>query len=110
MTRFRRLRKSVSIRNLVRETTLTADDVIQPFFIIEGDNMQESIESMPGIHRYSIDLLVKQVEQYRSVGGQAGLFFGIPDKKDSIASQAYASNGIVQKAIKVIKQPMSPSS
>jgi len=104
MTRFRRLRKSVSIRNLVRETTLTANDVIQPFFIIEGDNIQEPIESMPGIHRYSIDLLVKQIEQYRSVGGQAGLFFGIPDKKDSIASQAYASNGIVQRAIKVIKE------
>jgi len=104
MTRFRRLRKSVSIRNLVRETTLTADDIIQPFFIIEGDNTQEPIESMPGIHRYSIDLLVKQIEQYRSVGGQAGLFFGIPDKKDNIASQAYAGNGIVQRAIKVIKE------
>ena len=104
MTRFRRLRKSAAIRNLVRETTLTSNDVIQPFFIIEGDHKQEPIESMPGIHRYSIDLLVKQIEQYRSVGGQAGLFFGIPDKKDNIASQAYANDGIVQKAIKVIKE------
>jgi len=104
MTRFRRLRKSVPIRNLTRETTLTADDVIQPFFVIEGDNKQEPIESMPGIHRYSVDLLVKQIEQYRSVGGQAGLFFGIPDKKDNIASQAYAGNGIVQRAVKVIKE------
>lgn len=104
MTRFRRLRKSTAIRNLVRETTLTVNDVIQPFFVIEGKNKQEPIESMPGIRRYSIDLLIKAVEQYRSVGGQAGLFFGIPDKKDSTASQATAAGGVVQKAIKAIKK------
>jgi len=102
-TRFRRLRNNAAIRNLVRETTLTANDVIQPFFVTEGKNKQEPINAMPGISRYSVDLLIKAVEQYRSAGGQAGLFFGIPDKKDSTASQAYASNGIVQKAIRVIK-------
>ena len=61
MTRFRRLRNNTSVRNLVRETSLTANDVIQPFFIIEGNNKQESIESMPGIQRYSIDLLIRLV-------------------------------------------------
>lgn len=103
MTRFRRLRNNASIRNLVRETSLTANDLVQPFFIIEGNNKKESIESMPGIHRYSIDLLVREIEHYRFVGGQAGLFFGISDKKDNIASQAYANSGIVQKAIRAVK-------
>ena len=104
MSRFRRLRKNEAIRNLVRETTLTADDIIQPFFVVEGSGKQEPIESMPGIARYSIDLLLKAIEQYRAVGGQAGLFFGIPDKKDSVGSEAYASDGIVQKAIKAVKK------
>jgi len=103
MTRFRRLRNNISVRNLVRETSLTANDVIQPFFIIEGNGKQESIESMPGINRYSIDLLIREIKEYRSVGGQAGLFFGIADKKDNIASQAYAKDGIVQKAIRAVK-------
>lgn len=104
MSRFRRLRSSAAVRNLVRETTLTADDVVQPFFIMEGENQKETIESMPGIFRYSLDLLIKAVGQYRSAGGQAGLFFGIPDKKDSMASHAYAANGVTQKAVTAIKK------
>jgi porphobilinogen synthase len=104
MTRFRRLRRNAAIRNLVKETVLTAHDVIQPFFVVEGERKREPIESMPGMFRYSVDLLVKAVEQYISVGGQAGLFFGIPDKKDGTGSQAYAAGGIVQKAVKAIKQ------
>lgn len=103
MTRFRRLRKSEALRNLVRETTLTVNDVIQPFFVVHGDNKKEPIESMPGICRYSIDILIKAIEEYISVGGQAGLLFGIPDKKDELGSQAYAAGGIVQKAVKAIK-------
>jgi len=101
--RFRRLRTNAAVRNLVRETTLSANDVIQPFFVIEGENKQEAIESMPGIYRYSVDRLVKEIAQYHLGGGQAGLLFGIPDHKDSLASQAYANDGIVQKAIKMIK-------
>jgi len=104
MTRFRRLRTNAAVRDLVRETTLTANDVIQPFFVIEGEGRQEPIGSMPGIDRYSVDRLVEAVEQYRSAGGQAGLFFGISEKKDNAASQAYANNGIVQKAVKAVKK------
>jgi len=104
MARFRRLRNNPLVRNLVRETALTSNDLIQPFFVVEGTNKQEPIESMPGIYRYSIDLLMKRIEEYRSLGGQAGLFFGIPDKKDSAATQAYASGGVMQKAIKAIKE------
>lgn len=103
MTRFRRLRRNKVIRNLVKETILTANDLVQPFFVIEGANKSEPIESMPGINRYSIDTLIKAVDIYRSVGGQAGLFFGVPDKKDSMASQASAAGGVMQKAIHAIK-------
>ena len=77
MTRFRRLRNNATVRNLVRETTLTANDVIQPFFVVDGEDKLETIESMPGIFRYSVDRLIDAIKQYRSVGGQAGLLFGI---------------------------------
>lgn len=102
MTRFRRLRKNGPLRNLVRETTLTVNDVIQPFFVVEGENKCESIESMPGINRYSVDTLIKAIGKFCSVGGQAGLFFGIPNKKDNTASQATAAGGIMQKAVHAI--------
>ncbi|VAX37378.1 Porphobilinogen synthase [hydrothermal vent metagenome] len=101
---FRRLRKTQTIRNLVRETTLTSDDFIQPFFIVEGKNKREAIDSMPGIYRYSIDLLLKSIEKYQKAGGKAGLFFGLPKKKNLLASEAYTPNGIVQKAIKAVKK------
>ena len=111
MTRFRRLRNNAAIRNLVRETTLTADDVIQPFFIIEGDNKQEPIDSMPGIHRHSIDLLLKEVGQFRSVGGQAGLFFGIPDTDPTIASNQKLVKGIQEGGNEIsLAQPVSTNS
>jgi len=102
--RSRRLRKTQIIRDLVRETTLTADDVIQPFFVVEGKNKKESIDSMPGIYRYSPDILLRAVEKYQKAGGKSGLFFGIPSKKDLLASEAYTPNGVVQKAIKSIKK------
>ncbi len=102
--RFRRLRALPAIRNLVRETALTPDDLIQPFFVTEGKNKKETIASMPGIYRYSPDLLVKAVETYRKAGGQACLLFGIPGKKDNTASQAYAATGVVPKAIRQIKR------
>ncbi|MBI5149440.1 MAG: porphobilinogen synthase [Candidatus Omnitrophica bacterium] len=102
--RYRRLRASPTLRNLVRETTLTPDDLIQPFFVVEGSNKKEPIASMPGIFRYSPDLLLKAVAAYRKAGGQACLLFGIPNKKDNAASQAYAAAGVVPKAIRQIKK------
>jgi porphobilinogen synthase len=104
MNRFRRLRTSPTIRRLVRETILTADDLIQPYFIVEGKNKKQAIASMPGIERLSTDLLLKGLEKFIKSGGQAGLFFGIPTEKDDQASQAYAGNGVVQKGIKSIKR------
>jgi len=102
--RFRRLRRTETIRRLVRETHLNKDDFIQPFFVVEGHNKKESISSMPGIYRYSTDQLLKAIERYMRVRGQAGLFFGIPHTKDLRASQAYAEAGVIQKAIKAIKK------
>jgi len=104
MHRLRRLRKTQVLRDLVQETTLTANDVVQPFFVIEGKNKKEAIASMPGIYRYSPDLLLKAIEHYQNVGGKAGIFFGVPKKKDLLASEAYAKNGVVQKAIRAIKK------
>lgn len=104
MTRYRRLRQSEAIRNLVRETTLTKDDLIQPLFVVEGRNKAEAIESMPGIERYSSDVLVKEVGRFVKLGGQGVLLFGIPGKKDAKASQAYIENGVVQKAVRALKK------
>ncbi len=102
--RHRRLRASAAVRDLVRETTLTPNDLIQPFFVVEGKNKKETIASMPGIYRYSPDLLIKAVEVYRKAGGQAGLLFGIPGKKDNTASRAYAADALVPAVIRRIKK------
>ena len=107
MQRFRRLRKSATIRSLVRETWLRPENLIQPFFVIEGKNKKEAIPSMPGIYRYSADLLVDAIARYIDAGGRAGLFFGVisdPKKKDSQGHQAYAATGIIPKTVGMIKK------
>ncbi len=104
MNRHRRLRKTEVLRNLIKETQLSKNDLIQPFFVIEGRSKKETIGSMPGIFRLSTDNLLKEVQKYIKVGGQAAIVFGIPDKKDSVGSQAYASGGIVQRAVKALKK------
>lgn len=102
--RFRRLRRTPAIRDLIRETTLNSNDLIQPFFVIPGNKKREAIPSMPGIARFSNDLLLKEIEKYIKAGGRAGLFFGVPDKKDAQASGAYDERGCVQQAIRAIKK------
>mgnify|MGYP001584658757 FL=1 len=102
--RYRRLRASQAIRNLARETTLTADNLIQPFFVVEGRNKKEAIASMPGIYRYSPDQLIRTIAGYQERGGRACLLFGVPRAKDTRASQAYAANAIVPTAIRRIKK------
>ena len=106
LKRFRRLRQNETIRRLVRETSLNAQDLIQPFFVIEGRNRREKISSMPGIYRYSIDLLLKEIEHFQKSKGTAGLLFGVPsvDKKDLKGTAGYDPKGIVQKAISKIKK------
>ncbi len=104
MKRYRRLRMTKALRDLVRETTLSGDDLVQPFFVIEGKKREDPIDSMPGICRYSVDLLVKAIDKYIKAGGAAGLFFGIPSVKDALAIRAYAKDGVVQNAIRAVKK------
>ncbi len=102
--RSRRLRASPALRSLVCETTLTPNNLIQPFFVIEGTNKKETIAAMPGVYRYSLDLLLKAIESFQNAGGKACLLFGLPHKKDAQASQAYAKTAIVPKAIRQLKK------
>lgn len=104
MPRYRKLRRSPAIRDLVRETVLTKNDLVQPFFVVEGRSKRETIPSMPGICRFSVDLLVKEIAQYQKAGGKAALLFGLSSKKDSRASQAYAASAVVVQAVRAIKK------
>ena len=88
---------------MVRETTLSVDDLIEPLFVCEGKGVRQEISAMPGICRLSIDNLVKEVQESRSLGIPAVILFGIPDKKDTAGTEAYNPDGIVQRAIREIK-------
>jgi porphobilinogen synthase len=102
--RYRRLRATSVIRDFVRETNLTAHDLLQPFFVIDGNNKKEVIASMPGIYRFSVDLLLKNIEAYIRSGGRGGIFFGVSRHKDNSGKYAYASSNPVVKAIKAVKK------
>jgi len=88
----------------VTETRLHRDELIQPFFVVDGSTKKETIPSMPDIFRYSVDTLLKSIEKYVKHGGRSILLFGLPKDKDDFAKAAYADNGIVQKAIRQIKK------
>ena len=102
--RYRRLRATPVIRDFIRETNLTAHDLLQPFFVIEGKNKKEAIPSMPGIFRFSPDLLLKEIESYAHAAGRGGLFFGVSRHKDNSGKYAYASTNPVIAAIKAVKK------
>ena len=99
----RRLRQNEGFRRMIRETLLTVDDLILPLFVIDGNNIANPIESMPGQYQYSIDNLIPQTQKAADLGIPSVMIFGIPDKKDSLASRAYAKDGIVQKAVSALK-------
>ena len=96
----RRLRKSETLRKMVRETRMDKSSLIYPLFVKEGENIEEEIPSMEGQYRYSIDRLPYELERLQKAGVDKVRFFGIPDVKDEVGSQAYAEDGIVQKAIR----------
>jgi len=100
----RRLRVSKILRDLTAETILSADKLIMPHFVIEGENKREDIKSMPGIQRVTIDNLLKDVEEDLKIGIKSILIFGITDKKDGKGSEAYNSNGIVQRAVRELRK------
>ncbi len=101
--RLRRLRQQESLRRMVRETMLAPDDFIAPLFVVEGRNRREEIVSMPGQFRLSIDLLVKEAGEINALGIPAIILFGIPDTKDERGSSGLDPNGIVQRAVKAVK-------
>src|SRR4030042_478924 len=99
----RRLRKNETFRRMIRETKLSRDDFIYPLFVIHGRKVRNEIRSMPGIAQLSVDLAVKEAEEAFNLGIPAVILFGIPKKKDPRASEAYARSGIIQQAIRAIK-------
>jgi porphobilinogen synthase len=99
----RRLRKNENFRRLIRETRLSIDDFIYPLFVVPGKNVKKPINSMPGIFQLSIDNLVKEAQKSRELGIPGILLFGIPERKDELATGAFAKDGIIQQAVKRIK-------
>lgn len=100
----RRMRRSEALRNMVRETALSVNDLILPLFVVEGKGVKSPIDSMPGHFRLSVDNLVKTARQAFELGIPAIILFGIPARKDSLGTQAYAKDGIVQRAVKAVKE------
>ena len=104
MIRPRRLRRTSTIRRMVKETIIRADDLIYPVFVKHGKGEREPISSMMGHHRLSVDELVKEAAEVSSLGIPAVILFGLPKKKDELGSEAYARDGIVQQAVAAIKE------
>lgn len=103
MDRTRRLRQTVALRNMVRENHVRVDELIYPLFVMEGENLAEPVESMPGICQYSLDRMNEELDRVKEAGIPAILIFGIPAHKDEVGSGAYDEHGIVQEAIRRIK-------
>jgi len=102
--RARRLRRNERLRAMVRETALSHNDLIYPLFIGPGKDTAHPVESMPGVSQLSADRAVKECEEAAALGIPAVILFGIPERKDSLGSEAYADSGVVQKAIRGIKE------
>jgi porphobilinogen synthase len=104
MFRPRRLREKGLLRRMVRETTLALDDLVYPLFAVHGRGVREPIGSMPGVAHLSVDELVRETKEVASLGIPAVLLFGLPEEKDARGSEAYAEDGIVQQAVRAIKE------
>lgn len=104
MIRMRRLRVNEAMRSMVRENSLSKSDLVYPVFIIEGENIKNPIDSMPGVFQYSIDRFGEELDRILEAGVGAILIFGIPAHKDEMGSEAYNEEGITQRAIRYIKE------
>lgn len=104
IVRMRRLRRTETLRRMVRETTLTVNDFIYPMFVVPGERQRQEVPSMPGVFRLSVDQLVKEAEEIAKLGIPAVLLFGIPENKDEFGSEAYAEDGIIQQAVRALKR------
>ena len=104
IVRPRRLRRTETLRRMVRETRLSRDDLVLPLFVVEGRSVREAISSMPGVFRFGVDELVSEAKQVHDLGIPAVILFGIPAVKDARGSGADAPGGIVQRAVAAVKQ------
>ena len=104
IVRMRRLRRTETLRRMVRETTLTVHDLIYPMFVVPGEKQRQEVASMPGVFRVSVDELVRDAEEVAKLGIPAVLLFGIPERKDEWGSEAYDENGIIQRAVRALKR------
>ncbi len=100
----RRLRKSATIRDMVRETSISVKDFIAPLFVKHGQGVKAPIPSLPGQYQFSVDALVKEAEELWSLGIPSIILFGLPDKKDAMGSRSWADDGIVQQAVSAVKE------
>src|SRR3990172_2353835 len=103
----RRLRSNKHLRELIRETHLSVKDLIMPLFVRPGNGIKREISSMPGNYQFSVDTLVEEVKEIAPLGIPGIILFGIPDSKDELGTEAYADDGIIQKAIRAIKENVS---
>ena len=104
VTRLRRLRRTAELRNLVCETRLTPDAFVYPMFVCPGEGVRKAVGSMPGVFNLSVDEAVKEAREVYSLGVPSVILFGLPDKKDEVATGAWAEDGIVQQAARVMKR------
>src|SRR6266480_7608669 len=102
--RFRRMRRSEALRALVRETRLSPSDFVYPLFVTHGEGVRAEISSMPGQYHLSLDQLLREADELRSLGIPAVLLFGLPAEKDEVGSEAYDPDGIVQQAVRLLKE------
>jgi porphobilinogen synthase len=106
-TRLRRLRRTGALRSMVRETRLTPENFVYPLFVCPGEGVRKEVRSMPGVFNLSIDETVKEAREVHSLGIPALILFGLPEKKDEVATGAWDENGIVQRAARAIKAEVS---
>src|ERR1017187_4004528 len=99
----RRLRRTALLRSMVRETRLSPKNFIYPLFVCPGEGIKREISSMPGNYHFSVDRVVEECREVASLGPPAVILFGLPEAKDEVGSGAYADDGIVQRAVRVIK-------
>ena len=102
-TRLRRLRRTAALRSMVRETRLTPENFVYPLFVCPGEGVRKEVRSMPGVFNLSVDETVNQAREAHSLGIPALILFGLPEKKDEVATGAWEENGIVQRATRAIK-------
>ena len=100
----RRLRRTENLRRMIRETRFTVDNLVYPMFVVPGDGVRNPVGSMPGVHQFSVDQLLKEIKSVVELNIPAVLLFGLPRSKDAEGSEAHAADGVVQQAVSAVKE------